>query len=136
MVLEILLWVSITLNVITLISSFTIIRRVKKITKLTSLVYDQLVISKNEEPTYESSAINNKAVSGLFDEALNLSLKNAENDSKTTLLSEDPLMDRESNHLSDDIHTKVMTKAEAHLVKVLQGKFALKDEEDTPPIKS
>ncbi len=124
MALEILLWLSVALNVFTLISSFIILKRFKKITKLTTLVYDQLVISKAEpaEP---------KPNHGLFDEALTQSLKKIESEAQAHLFTDDPLMEREA---SDDIHTKVMTKAEAHLVKVLQAKYTLQDDEESPPL--
>ncbi len=126
MALEILLWLSVTLNVFSLITSFFILKRFKKITKLTTLVYDQLVVSKAEPSE-------NKSNHGLFDEALSQSLKKIESEAAAHLFTEDPLMERESTD-PDDIHTKVMTKAEAHLVKVLQAKYTLHDGEETPPV--
>lgn len=131
MTLEILLWFSLSLCTVTLILSFNIIRRFRKIAKLTNLVYDQLVITKGDV----SPLLNPKqpdAFASILEEQL---LQHHEEEIHKPANVLDPAksdFSDEPNTISDPSHTKVITKAEAHLIKVLQAKYKL-NEEKTPP---
>lgn len=114
MPLEILLWISLGLCTVTLLVSFRVIRRFKKIAKLSNLVYDQLAIAKDGETKDSFDAI--------LDKQLAQDKSQAGEQAPYTNL----------DNTTDNSHTKVLTKAEAHLIKILQAKYKM-NEENSPP---
>lgn len=130
MTLEVLLLLSLALNCLSLIVSFYTIRRFKKIAKLSSLIYDQLVITR---------PLTNGPADAEFDfnHTLSKHLQFTETEGGNTdkPLMDDPLLaTQEEIQLPEEKNpVKVMTKAESHLVKVLQAKYSLNDEEGPQP---
>lgn len=130
MTLELLLWFSLGLCTVTLILSFNIIRRFRKIAKLTNLVYDQLVITKGDTTPLMNPKQPDAFASILEDQLIRQHEKEIDDpDDIFNPISSDFLEEQKTPESS---HTKVITKAEAHLIKILQSKSNL-NEENTPP---
>jgi hypothetical protein len=135
MPLHTLLWLSLLINVITLVYSYFIIARIGKITKLTSLVYNELAITKMDLPSQPSGYKEDHTQMGLFEERTAKSSKAIESEPTLHISNvlADPLMERPAIDISDVISNKTTTRAEAHLVKILQAKYALQDEGGSGP---
>jgi hypothetical protein len=129
MALDHLLWLCLSINAVTLIFSFIILRKFKKITKLTTLIYDQLT-SKVDSSSFEENEISQKA---RFEDQLTHHLNKVDHDLRqnTSPLSGDPLLEN-YRATQGESTVKTATRAESHLIKVLQGKYA-QDEESFPP---
>jgi hypothetical protein len=130
MALDLLLWLCLSINAVTLICSFIILKRFKKITKLTTLIYDQLAVSKTDLSSFEESEKFQKA---RFEDQLSYNANKIDHESFQNNLHQvtDPLLEPHRTTFSDNL--KTATKAESHLIKVLQGKYAGHDEESFPP---
>ncbi|MGD9592013.1 MAG: hypothetical protein AB7V32_05800 [Candidatus Berkiella sp.] len=123
MPLEILLVISLAVNLITLVISFYTLRRYGKISRLSSLIYEQLSCDKLQSSDHEHDFKQNLTKQLAFTE-----LASHEHD-------EAPIEDsfsQEEAKLQDGT-TKIMTKAESHLVKVLQAKYSLDDDKGPQP---
>lgn len=129
MALDLLLWLCLSINAVTLICSFIILKRFKKITKLTTLIYDQLAVTKTDLSSFEEGEKFQKA---RFEDQLSYNANKTDHESFHNSLHQmsDPLLEPNRTTFSDNI--KTATKAESHLIKVLQGKYA-QDEESFPP---
>ena len=124
MTLDLLLWICLSINAVTLILSFIILRKFKKVTKLSTLIYDQLT-SKADSSSFAEYDTAKKA---RFEDQLAHHINKTDPDSRQS----DPLLDNfRATH--GESTTKTATKAESHLIKVLQGKYA-QDEESFPPV--
>ncbi len=126
MTLEMLLFLSLGVNLLTLVISFYTLRRYQKIVKLSNMIYDKLVISRSFPDDFETANFD-------FKENLTKHLQLSELDDAANRGEEDdPLMQLQPQN-SEENPTKVMTKAESHLVKVLQAKYSLNDDKDPQP---
>ncbi len=123
MTLEVLLLLSFSFNMLTLIISYYTLRRYKKIVKLSNQIYDQLLFTRAVGNGLEED----------FKQSLHRHLRINELEEMATpkAAEEDPLM--ELDQLPEESTNKVMTKAESHLVKVLQAKYSLNDGEGPAP---
>ncbi len=129
MKLETILLMSLGLNLFTLIVSYYTLRRYKKIVKLSNLIYDKLSFSQSVSKGLEED----------FKQSLHKHLKIDEFSEVATQQPEqtaqeaDPLMELKETDFPFESPTRVMTKAESHLVKVLQAKYSINDHEDPHP---
>lgn len=124
MTLELLLIGCLAINIVTLTISFYTLRRYQKIVKLSNLIYDQLIITRTfpDEKPHEAIDFNSRLMNNL---------KKAEGTLENITSVNDPLLAK-VQALDEKTH-KGVTKAESHLVKVLQAKYSLNDDQDPQP---
>ncbi len=129
MTLEMLLLLSLGVNLITLIISFYTLRRYKKILQLSNLIYDKLIIARSLPDDLEAANFDFKSSF-----TKHLKLNELELEQAANKLDEDPLLVvTETAPQEENPTNKIMTKAESHLVKVLQAKYSLNDDKDPQP---